>query len=149
MAPDDLAECQRFVRDGGRAMVGLHAAFTCSDETIEAAAGLARDLGVGVHVHVAEGTVDHRAGARLAPYAADDWLLVHCVGLDGELPGTIAHRTLDPKWQRGSGAKPGAQRGRDARARPATLGHAGCGVGAARGCHRAADDQFSAVTVRA
>ena len=86
-----LAECERFVRDGGRAMVGLHAAFTCSDETIEAAAGLARDLGVGVHVHVAEGTVDHRAGARLAPYAADDWLLVHCVGLDRELPGTIAH----------------------------------------------------------
>jgi cytosine/adenosine deaminase-related metal-dependent hydrolase len=86
-----LAECERFVRAGGRAMVGLHAPFTCSDATIEAAAGLARDLGVGVHVHVAEGTVDRAAGARLAPYAADDWLLVHCVHLDIDLPGTIAH----------------------------------------------------------
>ena len=63
-------------------MVGVHAAFTCSDETLEAAAGLAADLGVGVHVHVAEGVVDADAGERLAPLAADDWLLVHCVHLD-------------------------------------------------------------------
>ena len=86
-----LAECERFIRGGGCGMVGLHAPFTCSDETIEAAAGLARDLGVGVHVHVAEGRVDRTAGERLAPYADDAWLLVHCVHLDGELPGTIAH----------------------------------------------------------
>jgi cytosine/adenosine deaminase-related metal-dependent hydrolase len=86
-----LAECERFVRAGGRGRVGLHAAFTCSDETLEAAAGLATDLGVGVHVHVAEGQVDRAAGARLAAYATDDWLLVHCVHLDRDLPGTIAH----------------------------------------------------------
>lgn len=86
-----LAECARFVGDGGRGMVGLHAGFTCSDETIEAAAGLATDLGVGVHVHVAEGTVDRHAGERLSRYAADDWLIVHCVHLDRDLPGTIAH----------------------------------------------------------
>jgi cytosine/adenosine deaminase-related metal-dependent hydrolase len=86
-----LAECERFVRSGRRGMVGIHAAFTCSDETLEAAAGLARDLGVGVHVHVAEGAVDAAAGARLARLAADDWLNVHCVHLDRELPGTIAH----------------------------------------------------------
>ncbi len=86
-----LAEGARFVREGGNGMVGLHASFTCSDETIEAAAGLARDLGVGVHVHVAEGHVDADAGRRLAVYAADDWLLVHCVHLDRDLPGTIAH----------------------------------------------------------
>ncbi len=86
-----LAECERFVRAGGRGRVGLHAAFTCSDETIEAAAGLAADLGVGVHVHVAEGLVDRAAGARLAAYADERWLLVHCVHLDRDLPGTIAH----------------------------------------------------------
>jgi cytosine/adenosine deaminase-related metal-dependent hydrolase len=86
-----LAENERFVRSGGRGMVGVHAAFTCSDETLEAAAGLARDLGVGVHIHVAEGPDDVDAGARLAHLAADDWLLVHCVGLDRDLPGTIAH----------------------------------------------------------
>jgi cytosine/adenosine deaminase-related metal-dependent hydrolase len=86
-----LAECERFLRAGGRGMVGLHAGFTCSDDTIEAAADLARTLGVGVHVHVAEGPVDADAGRRLAAYATDDWLLVHCVHLDRELPGTIAH----------------------------------------------------------
>jgi hypothetical protein len=72
-------------------MVGVHAAFTCRDETLEAAAGLARDLDVGVHIHVAEGLTDRSAGARLAPLAQDDWLLVHCVHLDRDLPGTIAH----------------------------------------------------------
>jgi cytosine/adenosine deaminase-related metal-dependent hydrolase len=86
-----LAECERFVKTGGKGMVGVHAAFTCSDETLEAAAGLASDLGVGVHVHVSEGTVDRTAGARLEALAADDWLLVHCVHLDRDLPGTIAH----------------------------------------------------------
>ena len=86
-----LDECVRFVRSGGDGMVGIHAAFTCSDETLEAAAGLARDLGVGVHVHVAEGSIDTPAAGRLQPLVADDWLLVHCVYLDRTLPGTIAH----------------------------------------------------------
>jgi len=86
-----LAENERFIRAGGRGMVGVHAAFTCTDETLVAAAGLARDLGVGVHVHVAEGLADRDAGARLEPFATDDWLLVHCVHLDRSLPGTIAH----------------------------------------------------------
>jgi hypothetical protein len=72
-------------------MVGIHAAFTCTDASLEAAAGLAADLGVGVHVHVAEGPADRGAGARLERLATEDWLLVHCVGLDRELPGTIAH----------------------------------------------------------
>src|SRR5215216_512050 len=86
-----LAENERFVRAGGRGLVGVHAAFTCTDDTLDAAAGLARDLGVGVHIHVAEGPPDADAGARLSQLAADDWLLVHCVGLDRDLPGTIAH----------------------------------------------------------
>ncbi len=54
----------------------------CTDETLEAAAGLAADLGVGVHVHVAEGPDDVAAGARLAPLARADWLIVHGVHLD-------------------------------------------------------------------
>ena len=86
-----LAENERFLRAGGRGMVGVHAAFTCSDDTLEAAAGLASDLGVGVHIHVAEGPEDVAAGERLQRLAADDWLLVHCVQLDRDLPGTIAH----------------------------------------------------------
>jgi len=86
-----LAENERFLRAGGRGLVGVHAAFTCTDATLDAAAGLARDLGVGVHIHVAEGPDDAAAGARLHQLAADDWLLVHCVGLDRDLPGMIAH----------------------------------------------------------
>jgi cytosine/adenosine deaminase-related metal-dependent hydrolase len=86
-----LAENERFLRAGGRGLVGVHAAFTCSDETLEAAAGLANDLGVGVHIHVAEGPDDVTAGARLEMLAAGEWLLVHCVLLDRVLPGTIAH----------------------------------------------------------
>lgn len=86
-----LAENERFLRSGGRGMVGVHAAFTCSDETLHAAAELAADTGVGVHIHVAEGPDDSRAGARLEKIAQDNWLLVHCVNLDRPLPGIIAH----------------------------------------------------------
>lgn len=86
-----LAENERFIRAGGRGMVGVHAAFTCSDHTLAQAAGLAADLDVGVHIHVAEGPPDVDAGARLEDLAQDDWLIVHCVRLDRELRGTIAH----------------------------------------------------------
>jgi cytosine/adenosine deaminase-related metal-dependent hydrolase len=86
-----LEENDRFLRAGGVGMIGVHAAFTCHDDTLEAAAGLARAHGVGVHVHVAEGAIDLDAGRRLATLAHEDWLLVHCVHLDRDLPGTIAH----------------------------------------------------------
>jgi cytosine/adenosine deaminase-related metal-dependent hydrolase len=88
-----LEENERFLREGGRGLVGIHAAFTCTDATLEAAAGLAADLDVGVHVHVCEDRVDHEAPARLRPHAADDWLLAHGVHLPEQpgLPGTIAH----------------------------------------------------------
>jgi cytosine/adenosine deaminase-related metal-dependent hydrolase len=86
-----LAENERFLRSGGRGMVGVHAAFTCSDDTLAAAAALAADLDVGVHIHVAEGVDDRDAGRRLASLAVPEWLLVHCVHLDEPLPGTIAH----------------------------------------------------------
>ena len=88
-----LAENERFLRSGGRGLVGLHAAFTCSDETLEAAAGLAADLGVGVHVHVCEGPEDIEAPVRLSHLTGPEWLLAHCVHLatDHHLQGTIVH----------------------------------------------------------
>lgn len=86
-----LAENDRFLRDGGRGMVGVHAAFTCSDDTLAAATALAELHGVGVHIHVAEGVDDVAAGERLQHLARDNWLLVHCVHLDRPLPGMIAH----------------------------------------------------------
>lgn len=86
-----LAECDRYLSNGGRGMVGLHAAFTCSDETLETAAELAKKHSVGVHIHVAEGLDDASAGKRLESITADDWLLVHCVLLDRHLKGRIVH----------------------------------------------------------
>ncbi|RBP02887.1 cytosine/adenosine deaminase-related metal-dependent hydrolase [Roseiarcus fermentans] len=41
-----------------RGLVGLHASFTVSDETIRDAGALARELGTVVHVHVAEDRAD-------------------------------------------------------------------------------------------
>ena len=117
-----LAEGERFLREGGRGMIGVHAAFTCSDDTLEAAAGLASDLGVGVHIHVAEGSVDASAGSRLDTLARDEWLLVHCVHLDRELPGTIAH---NPRSNMNNGvgyARPAA------RPNPVVLGTDGIGA---------------------
>jgi hypothetical protein len=72
-------------------MVGVHASFTCSDETLSAAAELAREHNTGVHIHVAESADDSNAGIRLRDLATDKWLLVHAVHLQEELPGTIAH----------------------------------------------------------
>jgi cytosine/adenosine deaminase-related metal-dependent hydrolase len=86
-----LAENERFLRAGGRGLVGAHASFTLSDETLDAVCGLATDLGVGVHVHVAEDPVDAAAGARLAERADDRWILAHAVHLDRKLPGTVVH----------------------------------------------------------
>jgi len=86
-----LAENERFLRSGGRGLVGAHAAFTLSDDTLDAVCGLAADLGVGVHVHVAEDPVDAAAGARWADRADDRWILAHAVHLERELPGTVVH----------------------------------------------------------
>lgn len=86
-----LAENERFIKSGGRGMVGVHAAFTCSDETLETSADLAQRLNVGVHVHVAEGTDDIEAGSRLQALSQENWLIVHAVHLNQELKGTLAH----------------------------------------------------------
>ena len=88
-----LEENERFIKSGGPGLVGIHAAFTCSQESLDAAAGLAADLGVGVHIHVAEGVGDVDAPGKLDGLTRDDWLLAHCVHLptDHELKGTILH----------------------------------------------------------
>ena len=86
-----LEENERFLAADGLGLVGVHAAFTCTDPTLEAAADLARRRGVGVHIHVAEGVVDRGAGERLERLATPEWLLAHGVHLDRPLPGTLAH----------------------------------------------------------
>ena len=86
-----LAECDRYLSEGGRGMVGAHAAFTCSDETLNAASELAARHKTGVHIHVAEGQDDSHAGARLENLSQDNWLLIHAVHLDRKLHGRIVH----------------------------------------------------------
>jgi cytosine/adenosine deaminase-related metal-dependent hydrolase len=67
-----LVECRRFIlanrRPLVRGVVGLHASFTVSDDTIREAGELCRELGTVLHVHVAEdrSDVDH---ARARGYA--------------------------------------------------------------------------------
>ncbi|MCY4371825.1 MAG: amidohydrolase family protein [bacterium] len=88
-----LEENRRFLTEDGRGMVGIHAAFTCEQGTLEAAAGLAQDLGAGVHVHVCEGPEDRDAPERLHGLTQDSWLLAHCVHLatDHRMRGTVLH----------------------------------------------------------
>jgi cytosine/adenosine deaminase-related metal-dependent hydrolase len=88
-----LEENRRFLAEGGHGMVGVHAAFTCSDETLAAAAALAEEFEVGVHIHVAEGSADRGAASRLAGLTTARWLLIHGVHLpdDHGLAGTIVH----------------------------------------------------------
>lgn len=91
-----LDENRRFLSQGGPGLVGIHAAFTCSDETLESAASLAAELGTGVHIHVCEGPEDANAPNRLRGLTNEDWLLAHCVHLptDHDLSGTILHNPM-------------------------------------------------------
>jgi cytosine/adenosine deaminase-related metal-dependent hydrolase len=57
-----LAECRRFIRENRRplvrGLVGLHASFTVSDDTVREAGALCQELGTVLHVHLAEGRLD-------------------------------------------------------------------------------------------
>jgi putative selenium metabolism protein SsnA len=59
-----LAENKRFARGVSRrwplmrALVGAHASFTLEDDSLDAICAVSRDLGIGVHIHVAEDVCD-------------------------------------------------------------------------------------------
>ena len=82
-AREGLAECERAIRDGLPAMVGLHAGFTVSDETVASAADLAKRTGSWLHVHVAEDRCDAGSFERLETAGAlgPKTILVHGVHL--------------------------------------------------------------------
>ena len=77
VAQAGLAENARFIRQAQRlgshrivGIMGLHASLTLSDETLLAARRAAQELGVGYHIHVAEGLADvedalRRGGGRV------------------------------------------------------------------------------------
>jgi cytosine/adenosine deaminase-related metal-dependent hydrolase len=84
-----LEECRRFVltnrRPLVRGVVGLHASFTVSDDTIRAAVSMCRDLGVALHVHLAEDAIDV-SDARQRGYAGP---LERLVALGALPPGSL------------------------------------------------------------
>ena len=94
-----LAECARFIRANDRPLVrgvvGLHAAFTASDETIREAGELCRKVGSVLHVHVAEDRCDVDDARRLGYTGIADRL--HRLG--ALVPGSIlahgVHLTRD------------------------------------------------------
>jgi putative selenium metabolism protein SsnA len=92
-----VEENRRFLKEASfdlaRGMVGAHASFTLSEETLAACVDLARSEGAGIHIHVAEDAADQRDAqarfdarvvARLAEAGAldDRALLAHCIHLD-------------------------------------------------------------------
>ena len=116
IARDGLTENARFLatttagqRVLARGMVGAHASFTLSDDTLAACADLARTQGVGLHIHVAEDAADQRdslarSGRRVARRLADAGaidersLLAHGIHLDraeielvGAARSTVVH----------------------------------------------------------
>jgi len=96
-AEEGLRECRRFIlsnrRPLVRGVVGLHASFTVSDDTIREAGELCRELGVVMHVHLSEDVMDVR-DARKRGYLGPlerlhdlgalpaGSILAHCVHLD-------------------------------------------------------------------
>ena len=88
-----VEENERFLRNPrplARGMVGAHASFTLTDETLAGCVEAARRAGVGVHIHVAEDDVDEddcagRFGVRVVDRLTDAGavteraLLAHCV----------------------------------------------------------------------
>ncbi len=99
-----LAECRRVPSSPlVRGLVGLHASFTVSDETVRAAGRLAEELGTVLHVHVAEDAADV-ADAKNRGYAGplerleklgalpSGSILAHGVHLDEEQTRRCAER---------------------------------------------------------
>ncbi len=83
-----IAENQRFIKKVGKgdgqiaAMMGLHASFTVSDATVEQCVGIAKDAGVGCHIHVAEDASDREDS--LAKYKMPTVNRLQKLGLSGE-----------------------------------------------------------------
>lgn len=111
---EGIVENVRFAREGRvpgffSAHMGLHASFTLSDETLGRARAAAEELGLGYHVHLAEGKEDpidalQKHGVRTAErldrfgVLGEGSLLVHGIQLSGaELEflaargGTVVH----------------------------------------------------------
>jgi putative selenium metabolism protein SsnA len=94
-----IEENERFIKKIGKgdgqiaAMMGLHASFTLSDETLEKCVAIAKDAGVGCHVHVAEDLADREDSLQnygmptvhrlnKTGVSGEKSLFIHCVHID-------------------------------------------------------------------
>jgi len=83
-----VVENKRFIKKVGKgdgqiaAMMGMHASFTLSDATIEECVGIAREAGVGCHIHVAEDVADR--DDSLAKYRVPTVNRLHKLGVTGK-----------------------------------------------------------------
>ena len=90
---EGLAETENYLQNHS-GLVGLHAAFTLSDDTLEKAYNLAQKHLSGIHIHVAEDNYDQqynfekygkRVVDRLADFGLLDFdksILAHCIHID-------------------------------------------------------------------
>jgi len=106
-AEKGLEETERYIAGGGQGLVGLHASFTVGEGTLNKAVALARKLGSGIHVHVAEGGIDQedaqskygmRVIERYKKAGVLDFpktILGHCLHLDQHERALLA---ASPVW---------------------------------------------------
>ena len=149
-----VAECSRFLErlsretsDRLHGMVGLHASFTVSDETLARCREVAERFEAGYHIHVAEGVEDHqdaldkygvRTVQRLVDrgICGDRSLFIHCINVDDaelELIAVLGHHggpqpRVQHEQRGGGGPGAGAAGAGDpggAGHRRHVLGHAG------------------------
>ncbi len=102
-----ITENERFIKKVGKgdgqisAMMGMHASFTLSDESLEKCVGIAKDANVGCHIHVAEDLSDREDSLkkynktivnRLHQMGATGRksIFVHCVHIDEDEMDLIA-----------------------------------------------------------
>lgn len=74
-----------------RALFGLHAAFTLSDETLAKASRLGSDLGIGFHVHVAEAASDVAANRERYRKSSARRLVDHGILRSGSIAAHAVH----------------------------------------------------------
>lgn len=141
-AQQGLEECRRFLQSNDRPLVrgvvGLHASFTVSDQTIEEAAGLCRELDTVMHVHLAEDLADVEDAIergydgpleRLLHFGAlpPGSVLAHCVHCQAAQVRTIAAKGLwivqNPRSNRGNGVGYPAALGESGRVAVGTDGY--------------------------
>ncbi|RJP53823.1 MAG: putative aminohydrolase SsnA [Anaerolineaceae bacterium] len=85
---EGIRENERFIKKIGKgdgqiaAMMGLHASFTVADDTVAKCVGIAKDAGVGCHIHVAEDAADRKDS--LDKYGVPTVERLHKLGMTGK-----------------------------------------------------------------